>query len=111
MPEAIVLQPVVLRRQRDAVGPSLALSLVMMLTQTLDRRPTQDARLDELLPIIRRIRCEYQEMPGLMLTEAQARRLWSLDGRTCRRILTVLLERQFLRRTAAGLYVRAYSPG
>jgi hypothetical protein len=46
-------------------------------------------------------------MPGLKLTEAQARRLWNLDGHTCRLVLTTLLERQFLRRTASGSYVRA----
>ena len=46
-------------------------------------------------------------MPGLNLTEAQARRLWSLDGHTCRVVLTMLLEQRSLRRTASGTYVRA----
>ena len=46
-------------------------------------------------------------MPGLKLTEAQARRLWALDGDTCRRVLATLLERRFLKRTATGMYVRA----
>jgi hypothetical protein len=46
-------------------------------------------------------------MPGLMLTEAQAKRLWGIDGKTCRAALAALLERRFLRRTAAGTYVRA----
>jgi hypothetical protein len=56
---------------------------------------------------IRRIQCEYEEMPGLKLTEAQARRLWALDDDTCRLVLATLLERRFLKRTATGMYVRA----
>lgn len=47
-------------------------------------------------------------MPGLKLTEAQARRLWDLDRRTCSDVLTTLLERRFLKRTASGTYVRAF---
>jgi hypothetical protein len=58
-------------------------------------------------PTIRRIQREYEEMPGLMLTEAQARRLWALDRDTCRLVLAALLERRFLKRTATGMYVRA----
>lgn len=46
-------------------------------------------------------------MPGLILTEAQARRLWAIDASTCRAILGVLLQRRFLKRTATGAYVRA----
>jgi hypothetical protein len=46
-------------------------------------------------------------MPGLKLTEAQARRLWNLDGNTCSFVLTTLLEQRFLRRTASGTYIRA----
>jgi hypothetical protein len=78
-----------------------------MLTETLDRLHTTDTRLDAMLLIIRRIEGEYDEMPGLTLTEAQARRLWGLDGRSCSLALAALLERRFLRRTATGMYVRA----
>lgn len=46
-------------------------------------------------------------MPGLKLTEAQARRLWDLDGDTCSLVLTTLLEQRFLKRTARGTYMRA----
>jgi hypothetical protein len=45
-------------------------------------------------------------MPGLKLTEAQARRLWDIDGRTCRLVLTTLLEQRFLKRTSGGNFVR-----
>ena len=57
--------------------------------------------------LLLRIQSEYREMPGLKLTEAQARRLWNLDGNTCSLVLTMLLEQRFLRRTASGTYVRA----
>ena len=48
-------------------------------------------------------------MPGLVLTEAQAERLWGMDAAMCRAVLTALLERRFLRRTAGGAYVRAWT--
>ena len=46
-------------------------------------------------------------MPGLKLTEAQARRLWDLDGDTCSLVLTRLLEQRFLKFTSNGTYVLA----
>jgi len=44
-------------------------------------------------------------MPGLKLTEAQARRLWDLDSDTYRSVLTTLLDQRFLKRTE-NVYVR-----
>jgi hypothetical protein len=61
----------------------------------------------EMSSTTRRIQGEFDEMPGLVLTEAQARRLWNLDVRTCRLVLTVLLKQRFLKRTANGMYARA----
>jgi len=46
--------------------------------------------------ILRRIRGEYLEMPGLRLTCVQAQRLWGLDARTCASALDALVEDQFL---------------
>lgn len=62
--------------------------------------------LDDL---IQRARGEYLEMPGLRLTDAQARRLWSLDAITCQKLLHALEDSQFLRRTADGYYRRTES--
>jgi hypothetical protein len=59
-----------------------------------------------LTELMGRVRAEYQEMPGLKLTAAQAQRLWGLDGRTCGLVLTALVEQQFLKRTPAGTYLR-----
>ncbi|RPI54995.1 MAG: hypothetical protein EHM55_09200 [Acidobacteria bacterium] len=57
--------------------------------------------------ITERVRGEFREMPGLTLTVAQAGRLWSLDARTCREVLTELVETGFLCRKADGAFCRA----
>ena len=56
--------------------------------------------------LLRRIRGEYTEMPGLRLTEAQAQRLWGLDPATCSLVLATLVGHGFLRRGADGRYGR-----
>jgi hypothetical protein len=56
---------------------------------------------------IDRIRGEYQEMPGLSLTEPQGQRLWGLTPSACREILEALRASGFLRRTYQGQYVRS----
>jgi hypothetical protein len=76
--------------------------------QTLERRPVTQTRLTPLIStLLLRIESEYREMPGLKLTEAQARRLWDLDGDTCSLVLTTLLEQRVLKCTASGMYIRA----
>ena len=57
--------------------------------------------------VIRRIRAEYTEMPGLSVTERQAQRLWGLDAEACRLALTYLIDTHFLCRTRGGQYARA----
>jgi hypothetical protein len=56
--------------------------------------------------IAERIRGEFREMPGLVLTAAQACRLWRLDGPTCHATLAQLVDAGFLRRKADGTYGR-----
>jgi hypothetical protein len=63
--------------------------------------------LERIPSIAERIRGEFREMPGLTLTVAQARRLWSLDPSTCSDVLTQLVETGFLCRRADGAYGRA----
>jgi len=75
-----------------------------MLSETLETLPAAKQQLRRTL--VQRIQGEYDEMPGLKLTEAQARRLWGLDAETCHTILVTLMQRRFLRRTATGMYVR-----
>ena len=54
--------------------------------------------------ILRRIRGEYLEMPGLRLQPEQARRLWGLDAQTCIHLLQALVDKGFLCRGADGTY-------
>lgn len=56
-------------------------------------------------PLVTRIRGEYQEMPGLRLTFAQACRLWQLDAATCHAVLHHLVDGRVLYRTAEGAYI------
>jgi hypothetical protein len=59
--------------------------------------------------LIRRIRGEYREMPGLRLSPEQASRLWSVDIGTCSRLLGALVDSGFLRRDFNGRYARSHS--
>ena len=56
--------------------------------------------------VLRRIRSEYVEMPGLRLTVAQAQRIFGLDRATCESVLEALVEERFLRRARGGTFVR-----
>jgi len=56
--------------------------------------------------LVERVRGEFNEMPGLQLTEAQAARLWGLEPTACRRVVEVLVGDEFLRWTASGRIAR-----
>jgi hypothetical protein len=60
--------------------------------------------LDELLILMR---MEYEEMPDLKLTLAQARRLWDVPLELCDTALSVLVSCGFLQRTRDGSFMRA----
>jgi hypothetical protein len=47
------------------------------------------------------------EMPGLLLTEAQAAKLWASDEGLCRAVLAHLVEMRFLVRTRQSAFARA----
>ena len=53
--------------------------------------------------LLRRVRGEFHEMPGLRLTFDQACRLWQLDADTCDAVLATLI--QVLHKTRDGHYV------
>ncbi len=61
----------------------------------------------DLHTLIARARSEFNEMPGLRLTLAQASRLWNLDAASCQQIIDILVGDAFLRWTNAGSVVRA----
>lgn len=56
--------------------------------------------------VFRRVQGEFLEMPGLRLTEPQARRLWNLDQQSCESLLGILVEEKFLFRTRDGAFMR-----
>jgi hypothetical protein len=56
--------------------------------------------------VLRRVQGEFMEMPGLCLTEAQARRLWGLDEASCGALLSALVDAKFLFRTHSGAFMR-----
>ena len=56
--------------------------------------------------LVTRIRMEFMEMPGLCLSEHQARRLWNVEETSCARILALLVEERFLTRSRDGAYLR-----
>ena len=56
--------------------------------------------------VVRRIRGEFLEMPGLRLTPEQACRLWRLDETACDAVLGALVDAHFLARTRDGAFVR-----
>lgn len=69
-----------------------------------DRRSGDD---DGITLLLRRVRSEFLEMPGLRLTPAQGARLWAVDRRTSDRILDGLTVAGFLFRNREGAYLRA----
>jgi hypothetical protein len=54
--------------------------------------------------LVRRIRAEYLEMPGLLVTARQAQRLFGLDAITCDEVLAGLVQSGFLSRTVDGMF-------
>ena len=69
-----------------------------------DRRPKRfDASMSADLA---RIRSEYIEMPGLVLTLPQATRLWGLGTQRAADLLTVLLDAGFLACDERAVYRR-----
>jgi hypothetical protein len=56
--------------------------------------------------LLRRIKAEYIEMPGLRLTAMQAGRLWGIDGPACLDLLEHLIAERFLQRRPDGTYSR-----
>jgi hypothetical protein len=60
--------------------------------------------------VLRRVQGEFLEMPGLRLTEAQARRLWGLDAASCGALLGALVDAKFLYRTRDGAFMKLEQP-
>jgi hypothetical protein len=59
--------------------------------------------------LLLRVRAEFNEMPGLRLTQAQAGRLLGLDASSCQRVINALVGASFLKRMGDGTVVRSES--
>jgi len=81
-----------------ASDPPSWTSAIVRVTSAFDDQQSNEG-------LVRRIRAEFLEMPGLCLTIEQAQRLWSLEPRKCEAVLTSLIDSRFLRRTDRGLFV------
>lgn len=57
--------------------------------------------------LLRRIRSEYLEMPGMRLTLEQAQRLCGIEPALCKAVLDALVEARFLCLRPNGTYARA----
>ena len=69
--------------------------------------PASTRSIDEVL---RRVQGEFLELPGLRLTEPQARRLWGLDSVSCEALLEALVDAKFLLKTRNGAFMRVVQP-
>jgi hypothetical protein len=97
-------------RRVDVKGGTMSLDGIkgkparMQLPDGVLRDRRDDAAREAL---VRRIRAEFADMPGLSLTLNQASRLLGVDRTACARILGALTREGALRRNAQNLYVRA----
>ncbi len=66
----------------------------------------ESRRFDDLVV---RVKGEFQEMPGLRLTRAQAQRLWSVDPLTCENVLNALVDAKVLSPRPDGTFALARS--
>jgi hypothetical protein len=76
-------------------------------------RPFVAARLclnSSFAELLRRIRAEYLEMPGLRLTAPQAQRLFGLDSETWDAVSAALLDAKFLSHTDNRVFAMAATP-
>jgi hypothetical protein len=71
--------------------------------------PTERRDIAARTLLLSRIRGEFDEMPGLCLTVAQASRLFGLPMDVSARILHYLVESSMLRRSLDGRYRRRSS--
>lgn len=58
------------------------------------------------IDLLKRVRSEFIEMPGLRLRIDQAQRLWNLDRALCESVLRALVDAKFLGRFENDLYAR-----
>lgn len=69
--------------------------------------PVERRDLSSRRALVRRVRSEFLEMPGLTLSITQAARLFSLPSNACARVFGELIDDDLLRATTDGRYALA----
>ncbi len=88
------------QQPRLITSPKLAFGLSHTQGLLTGDRRDHDSR-DRLL---RRVREEFREMPGMRLTDVQSARLFGLNGAVCTRVLAALMSEGALWKGADGRY-------
>ena len=105
---ALAIDPAVFNEFALSFAVPMAGILCVSLCRT-SHRPDAGGVMGEsrgIQDVVRRIRGEFLEMPGLRVTPQQARRLWRLDETACDAVLGALVDARFLARTRDGAFVR-----
>ncbi len=76
---------------------------------TITLAPPGSRQVDSPHTLLLRVRHDFDEMPTLRLTAAQAMRLWDLDRATCAAVLGTLVEAHLVYRDSQGHYARVQS--
>ena len=56
--------------------------------------------------VTKRVRAEFEEMPGMTLTMPQAARLFGIERETCKAVVDRLVRTRYLKWTASGSFTR-----
>jgi len=59
--------------------------------------------------LLRRVRGEYREMPGMRLTIEQAMRLWGIDREACAKVFNSLVASHYLELDGFGRFRKTHS--
>lgn len=89
--------------------PSLAdIPLVPAVASLPVHMPGERRNVTARKALMRRIRSEFEEMPGLTLTLAQAGKLFGISSEACSRIFSQLSEEGLLHPSRNGGYARRF---
>ena len=78
--------------------------------RTLPEPPPDRRNATERDALVERVRGEFQEIPGLSVTLAQASRLFGISQEICERVLSSLVNEGCVHLTVNGYYRRETSP-
>jgi hypothetical protein len=83
----------------------------MAETQTRAAMLAYPPHAPPLAALLRQVRKEYRETPGLTLTKPQAMRLFGVAPSVCAAMLRALVMENFLSRAGDGQFVRSTTTG